>query len=66
LNPLPAGQLIVNVPLKFSAFALAVPDMTAVMVPVPEIAPLKMSLQPEVVPVSTACTDLFFFSSPGE
>ena len=43
LNPLLAGQLIVNVPLKFSALRLAWPDMTAVNVPVPLSGPLKMS-----------------------
>src|SRR5579863_3902725 len=67
LKPLPAGQLIVNVPLKFSALRLAWPDMIAVIVPVPLSAPVKMSAQPLVVPVRTAWIRGFlYFTMPGE
>ena len=54
LNPLLAGQLIVNMPEKFSLPWLALPDKIAVSVPEPFIAPEKMLPQPLVVPVSTA------------
>ena len=67
LKPLLAGQLIVNVPLKFSALRLAWPDMIAVNVPVPLSGPLKMSEQPLVVPVMTAWMSGFLtFTMPGE
>ena len=58
---------MVKVPEKFSAPTLAVPDRTAVKVPVPASAPLNRSLQPLVVPVSTACSALsLLVRSPGE